>query len=128
MDITIPNLASINIGVTTAYNTQFEAAESFYRDITTETSSTGSDEAYPRLDMIPGMREWIGDRLVHELSLLMFTIKNRTFENTIAVRREQIEDDRYGFLSTVDLLRKSGEFFVMKEDLDDQTEAANEGI
>jgi limonene 1,2-monooxygenase len=28
----------------------------------------------------------------------------------------------------VDLLRKSGEFFVMKEDLDDQTEAANEGI
>jgi hypothetical protein len=31
-------------------------------------------------------------------------------------------------LVTVDLLRKSGEFFVMKEDLDDQTEAANEGI
>jgi hypothetical protein len=28
----------------------------------------------------------------------------------------------------LDLLRKSGEFFVMKEDLDDQTEAANEGI
>ncbi len=31
-------------------------------------------------------------------------------------------------LATLDLLRKSGEFFVMKEDLDDQTEAANEGI
>jgi hypothetical protein len=28
----------------------------------------------------------------------------------------------------MDLLRKSGEFFVMKEDLDDQAEAANEGI
>ncbi len=28
----------------------------------------------------------------------------------------------------VDLLRKSGEFFVMKEDLYDQAEAANEGI
>jgi iron complex outermembrane receptor protein len=33
-----------------------------------------------------------------------------------------------GGLVTLDLLRKSGEFFVMKEDLDDQTEAANEGI
>ncbi len=32
------------------------------------------------------------------------------------------------WLSGVDLLRKSGEFFVMKEDLDDQAEAANEGI
>ncbi len=30
--------------------------------------------------------------------------------------------------AVMDLLRKSGEFFVMKEDLDDQTEAANEGI
>ncbi len=30
--------------------------------------------------------------------------------------------------SILDLLRKSGEFFVVKEDLDDQTEAANEGI
>jgi hypothetical protein len=30
--------------------------------------------------------------------------------------------------SDLDLLRKSGEFFVMKEDLDDQAEAANEGI
>jgi O-acetyl-ADP-ribose deacetylase (regulator of RNase III) len=28
----------------------------------------------------------------------------------------------------LDLLRKSGEFFVMKEDLYDQAEAANEGI
>jgi hypothetical protein len=31
-------------------------------------------------------------------------------------------------IGQMDLLRKSGEFFVMKEDLDDQTEAANEGI
>jgi hypothetical protein len=29
---------------------------------------------------------------------------------------------------SMDLLRKSGEFFVMKEDLYDQAEAANEGI
>jgi transposase len=35
---------------------------------------------------------------------------------------------RYNEGGVVDLLRKSGEFFVMKEDLDDQAEAANEGI
>jgi hypothetical protein len=28
----------------------------------------------------------------------------------------------------MDLLRKSGEFFYLKEDLDDEAEAANEGI
>jgi pyruvate dehydrogenase E1 component alpha subunit len=34
----------------------------------------------------------------------------------------------YRGIHDMDLLRKSGEFFVMKEDLDDQAEAANEGI
>jgi hypothetical protein len=38
------------------------------------------------------------------------------------------ENDAEAAILDLDLLRKSGEFFVMKEDLDDQTEAANEGI
>jgi hypothetical protein len=35
--------------------------------------------------------------------------------------------NRY-MVNGMDLLRKSGEFFYLKEDLDDEAEAANEGI
>ncbi len=35
---------------------------------------------------------------------------------------------RHSTIGYMDLLRKSGEFFIMKEDLYDQAEAANEGI
>ncbi len=43
-------------------------------------------------------------------------------------RQHQVQQDKRVRVPVLDLLRKSGEFFVMKEDLDDQTEAANEGI
>jgi phage major head subunit gpT-like protein len=42
------------------------------------------------------MREWIGGRVVKNLSLSSYTIKNRKFEDTAAVSRERIEDDQYG--------------------------------
>jgi phage major head subunit gpT-like protein len=100
MDITFPALQSINIGVTTAYNTQFEAAESIYKIFTDEQNSSSAAEIYPRLDMIPGMREWVGERVQHSLSLQTFTITNKMFENTIVISRTNIEDDQFGFLKT----------------------------
>jgi phage major head subunit gpT-like protein len=49
--------------------------------------------------MLPGVREWVGSRVVYSLSQETFTIPNRTFEETIGVRREQLEDDKYGMLT-----------------------------
>lgn len=98
-EITFPFLDSINSGVSLAYNTQFGSAPTVYRDYSYEVPSTGSDEVYPRLDMIPGLREWVGDRVVHNLSLTTFTIANKEFEETIAVLRKNFEDDKYGFLT-----------------------------
>lgn len=96
--ITFPLLASINDAVSLAYNTQLYAAPGLYRQFAYEASSEGAAEVYPRLDMLFGLREWVGDRNVQSLSQTTFTIANRTFEQTIAVRREDVEDDRYGIL------------------------------
>ena len=41
-------------------------------------------------------REWIGDHVVNELALHGWTIKNKSFETTVAIKRTVIEDDRYG--------------------------------
>ncbi len=54
-------------------------------------------------------------------------LRGRMAESTLAIAKfAKIIWKKYQI--ELDLLRKSGEFFVMKEDLDDQTEAANEGI
>ncbi len=99
MDITLPNLATLNNTVQMAFNDQLFAAESLYKQFCLVVSSTGDAEVYPRLDMLPGVREWIGERVVNSLSQETFSIYNRTFEETIGVRREQIEDDKFGLLA-----------------------------
>jgi phage major head subunit gpT-like protein len=99
MDITFPALTTLNNNVQMAFNDQLYAAPSIYKDFCFEVNSTGDSEVYPRLDMLPGVREWIGARVVNSLSQETFSIPNRTFEETIGVRREQLEDDKYGMLA-----------------------------
>lgn len=41
-------------------------------------------------------REWVGDRVVNQLAVYGWTIANKKFETTVGLKREVIEDDRYG--------------------------------
>jgi phage major head subunit gpT-like protein len=97
--ITFPLLTSINNGVSLSFNSQLYSTATIYDKFTFQGQSTGNAEVYPRLDMLPGLREWLGDRVVHSLSETTFSISNKTFEETISVRREDLEDDRYGILT-----------------------------
>ena len=99
MDITFPALTTLNNAVNMAFNDQLYAADSVYKLYSMDVSSSGDTEVYPRLDMLPGVREWIGSRLVYSLSQETFAIPNRTFEETISIRREQLEDDKFGMLA-----------------------------
>ena len=99
--ITASMLGSINNGLTLAFNTQLYAAASVFRRFTFEAPSDGPAEVYPRLDMLRGIREFIGPRQVQSLTQSSFTITNRTFEQTIGIKRADIEDDRYGIYSPV---------------------------
>lgn len=99
MEINFPNLQSLNTGVSLAYNTAFWEAETVYREYTYDATSTGPDELYPRLDLIAGLREWLGARVIERLSVSKFSITNRNFEKTIAIDRNDIADDKYGLLA-----------------------------
>jgi phage major head subunit gpT-like protein len=99
--ITPTLLGSINNALNTAYNTNFWRAKGAYKDIAFVVASDGDSEVYPRLDMLPGLREWIGARVVHELTQSSFLIKNREFEETISVKRTDIADDKYGIYAPV---------------------------
>lgn len=111
-DITAPLLGSINNGLTLTFNTQLYAAKSIYKRFTYDATSTGTDEIYPSMDLIGGVREWFGARLEQELGNHSFTIKNRKFEQTIGVKHEDIEDDKYGLYTPIaaEIGRSAAEF------------------
>jgi phage major head subunit gpT-like protein len=58
--------------------------------------SSTSENIYPYLKDVGAIREWVGDRVIQNLSKGEFSIKNKTYEQTQGVPRETVEDDTYG--------------------------------
>lgn len=78
------------------FNQAFEGAPSQCDLVAMRAPSNTREQGYPWLGDFPTMREWIGDRVVKDLSAYDYTIKNKSFESTIGVDREDIEDDLLG--------------------------------
>jgi hypothetical protein len=68
----------------------------YYQQIATEIPSTTREMRHAWLDRIPQMREWLGERVVNNLAVRLQSIENRLFEDTVGVKRTDIEDDLIG--------------------------------
>ncbi|MEH3093316.1 MAG: Mu-like prophage major head subunit gpT family protein [Agrobacterium cavarae] len=44
----------------------------------------------------PDFREWVGDRVINNLSKHGYTLVNKDYENTIGVDRNDFDDDNLG--------------------------------
>lgn len=101
-------LRGIYLGFNTLFNRAFEEEKPLYTEIATVTPSTTDSETYAWLGDIPGMREWIGDREIQNITASDYTIKNKDFELTVGVDRNAIEDDKIGLYNpSVQMLGQS---------------------
>jgi phage major head subunit gpT-like protein len=93
------NLKLLQQGFNTLFNNAFTEAQSDFDKIAMIVNSTGSAENYGWMGKTTQFREWLGDRVIQNLSSSDYSIKNRSFEDTVGVDRDDIEDDRYGVYS-----------------------------
>ena len=96
MIINSQNLRGIYVAFNTLFAQAFEGQKPTYEKIATVVPSTTESETYAWLGDIPGMREWIGDREIQNISGSDYTIKNKDFELTVGVDRNAVEDDKIG--------------------------------
>jgi phage major head subunit gpT-like protein len=101
MDINSSTLRGIYTALSTAFNARFASVQPLYGTVAMTVPSATAMNEYPRLDDLPGIREWIGERLINRLSAQTYVIRNREFEKTIAIKRSQIEDDQIGIFAPV---------------------------
>ncbi|MCD2176449.1 Mu-like prophage major head subunit gpT family protein [Rhizobium sp. C1] len=101
MDINASSLRSIYTGLSTAFNGRFGSVASFYNTVAMTVNSTGAQNEYPRLDDLKGIREWVGERIYNRLGGSSFVIKNKRFEETITINRDNIADDQLGIYFNV---------------------------
>lgn len=90
------NLHGLTVSYSTAFNKSFDTVAPNYQKVATVVPSSTGEQDYKWLGQIPEMREWIGEREVQSLAAYDYSLKNKKFEMTYGVPREDIEDDKYG--------------------------------
>lgn len=87
-------------GMKANFMTLFNNARSAYTPLWTkgamEMPSTTSLNTYAWMEAFPKMREWLGDRYYKSLKAQAYNIINKTYESSVLVPRESVEDDQYG--------------------------------
>lgn len=96
MIINQANLSGIYKSFSTIFNQAFDMAQAMWTLVAMEVPSTGRSVDYKWLGDWPAMREWVGDRVIKDLSAFHYEITNKDFESTIEVDRNDIQDDQIG--------------------------------
>jgi phage major head subunit gpT-like protein len=96
MIINSTTLAALYRGFNAAFQAGFTGVSPMWNRVATLVPSGTKTEDYGWLGKIPQMREWIGDRHIQNLKLHSYSIKNKKFESTVGVNRDDIEDDSLG--------------------------------
>ncbi len=96
MLITNANLEALRVAFKTSFQQAFDQVETYHTRVATTVPSTSGANIYGWLKDLPGMREWIGQRVIKSVGENAYTLQNKPFENTIGVKRDNIEDDELG--------------------------------
>ncbi|MDY0212558.1 MAG: Mu-like prophage major head subunit gpT family protein [Desulfuromonadaceae bacterium] len=96
MIINKSNLEAVFINLKTTFNKAFEAAPSAWEKTTMRVPSGSSQNNYNWLSRFPKMRKWVGEKYVKALEAFGYSIVNDDWEATVAVDRNDIEDDTLG--------------------------------
>ena len=101
------NLDALRAGFKTEFQAGLGIAPSMYASTATIVPASTKEVKYGWLKNIPGVREWIGPRLIQNLSQGDYAIKEKPFELTIGVDRDDIETDNLGIYAP--MFRMMGE-------------------
>jgi phage major head subunit gpT-like protein len=89
-------LQTAGVGFQAAFQEAFDGAPSQWDQVAMPVNSTTGTEEYGWLGQLPSMREWLGDRTIQAIGNYDYRVRNRDFESTVRVDRNDIDDDNVG--------------------------------
>lgn len=96
MIINAHNIASLGKTYNAAFQDGFGQVAPQWSTYASLVQSMTEAELYAFLLDFPGMREWVGDRVVRQMKIGNYTVFNKLFEATESVPEQKIKDDLYG--------------------------------
>lgn len=107
MIISSATLNALRVAFDTAFQAGLGMAPPMKDKVAMTIRSTTASNSYGWLNQLPGMREWIGARVIQNLSESSYSITNKGFEETVGVDKYDIQDDNLGQYSM--LMTRLGE-------------------
>lgn len=96
MLVNADNLKGLRTGFSAAYQRGLGQASSQHARIATVVPASTKEQKYGWLGKIPNVREWIGPRLVQNLEQHDYAIKEKAWELTLSVDKDDVETDNLG--------------------------------
>ncbi|MGI2227054.1 Mu-like prophage major head subunit gpT family protein [Shewanella frigidimarina] len=110
--INAPVLQALRTMVRSEFQNALAKTEPLYLKIASVVPSNTKSNTYGWLGSMPTMREWIGARVINSIKEHGYSITNKTFETTIGISRDDVEDDTIGtYKPMVQALAQEGEEF-----------------
>jgi len=101
MEISAANLTALFTTFDTSFQRAFEKAPSYYDKLATVARSASRQSFYPWMGRTTHFREWVGDRVLQAIEAHGYTLVNRKFEDSVAISRDDLEDDTYGVYTPI---------------------------
>lgn len=102
MLVSTDNLNKLRVGYSAAYQRGISGAPApMSGRVATTVRATQKEQRYGWMGKMPRVREWIGPRYVHNISEGDYAIKEKKFELTIGVDKDDIETDNLGLYATM---------------------------
>jgi phage major head subunit gpT-like protein len=96
MQITPQALRALGQGFQTAFLEGLTSVQAQWMLVAMTIASNTKTENYGWMKDLPGVREWIGQRVIHNLESANYPLTNKDWEFTIGVDRNDILDDTLG--------------------------------
>lgn len=93
------DILNTNVGLKFAEAYAAAKAKSIWSQMASEMPSSTTTEVYPFISQMPKLREWLGPRVVNNLKARDYSLKNKKYEDTVAISREDFDDDKFGLLT-----------------------------
>ncbi len=107
-------IEALFVSMAANYTKGVTAAKPQWQKIATLVPSTGAANFYGGLKDLPGIKEWVGTRQLATIDKFGYTIQNKTWESSITIGREEVDDDQIGMYGVIS--QKYGEDVAMFPD------------
>jgi phage major head subunit gpT-like protein len=101
MIINQENLQNLYITLNGVFNAAFQESKTWFEQLSMTVPAAGRTVDFKFMLNFPMLQEWVGDRIIQDLEALAYQATVKSYEATIEVDRDDIEDDQLGLYAPV---------------------------